>query len=409
MKILIISQYFWPENYGAPVTMREIAEWLLKNGHEVTVLTGFPNYPEGDIYPGYRGRWFQREEFRGIRIVRTWLYATSRTRSIWQRILSQFSFSATLFIGALFTARADVVLNYSPPLPSAFSAAIVSILKRARFVVSLQDLEPERSIELGLVTSRWLVRMLRAVERFVYWRAESLCVLSDGTREYLIRRGVTESKIQVTPNWADGDLIKPAPKQTPFRVEMGLSSEFVVLYSGNMGYTMDLETVIEAAWILRERQDIVFVFVGDGVKRATIQKMAEGLNSVRFMPLQPLERLHHVFGAADLGMVIVSKEATNVSVPSKVYCVMAAARPVIAMCKPGNDVGLVVTEAACGTRVDPGDAAALASAICNYADDPQRVTLEGERARACFEGRFTREIGISNYERVLVQAANASQ
>src|SRR5262249_5556566 len=155
---------------------------------------------------------------------------------------SQFSFSATLLIGALFTARGDVVLNYSPPLPSAFSACIVSILKRARFVVSLQDLEPERSIELGLAKNKWLIGILRAVERFVYRRAETLCVLSEGTRRHLIEKGVPESKIQVTPNWADGDLIKPAPKQTPFRVEMGMTNEFVVLYSGNMGYTMDLET-----------------------------------------------------------------------------------------------------------------------------------------------------------------------
>jgi glycosyltransferase involved in cell wall biosynthesis len=402
MKILLITQYFWPESFGAGVWLRELAEWLTEDGHEVTVLTGFPNHPEGRIFQAYRGRVYQRESYRGIKIIRTWLYTTPRTGGLVSRILSQTSFAASSILGGMVVGKQDLVMYFPPPLPVAFSAWAISRLRSAFLVLSVQDIEPDRSINLGLFTNPRLIRILKWMERFCYERATRICVLSEGMRNTMLAKGVPAEKIRLTPNWANGELIRPLPPSSSLRSELGLNCEFVVLYSGNMGYTMrDLDTVVDAARLLESESDIKFVLAGDGVRRAAVETRAHGLRNVSFLPIQSLERFPNLLATGDLGLVLLSPEGTQASVPSKIYSIMAAGRAVLAICDPECDTARLVRQAGCGVSVLPGSPEELAKLIRVYRDKRDRSCAEGKRARQYFEQHCTPEVCIPRYTAVI--------
>ena len=409
MNITLVSQYYWPESFGAGVWTAELAEWLHTRGHNVSVITGFPNHPEGVVFREYRGKVFETETHNGVAIVRTWLYATPRTRSLWQRVLGQASFSVTLLFGLFSIPRADVVWYASPPLPGTISAWAFARLHGAALAMNLSDLEPERSIALGLFTSRYLIRLLRAVERFSYKHADRICVLSQGTKDWLIARGVPAAKVSVTPNWADGERIKPLPLEDSLHGELGIGpGEFVVLYSGNMGYTMsDLESVVESARLLAGEIDIRFVLAGDGVRRKRLEELAADLNNVTFLPIQSQERYPRLLASADICLVVLNREGTYASVPSKTYSIMAAGKPVFALCEAGNDIVRVVQEAQCGAHVMPGDSKALAETILRYRDDRVLVQEQGARARAHFEQNYAATVGMPIYESIFAEIGGA--
>jgi colanic acid biosynthesis glycosyl transferase WcaI len=405
VKIILISQYYWPESFGAGVWHAALAEWLTGQGHDVTVLTGFPNYPDGIVFAEYRRRVLQREEHNGVQIIRTWLYATQRTLRLWQRVLGQASFSVTFLLGAFFAPRADVVWYESPPLPGTLTSWIVARAHGAGYALTLADLEPQRSVAIGLFRNRPLIWLLENIERTAYRHADRLCVLSEGTKNWLINGGVNADKIRITPNWADGDLIRPLPVSESLREELGIGkNEFVVLYSGNMGYTMsDLEGVVEAAHRLSGYRDIRFVFAGDGVRRDSIETLAAGLKQAMFLPIQSLDRYPRLLATADLCLVVLNREGTYTSVPSKTYSIMAAGKPVLAICESDNDVARVVREADCGAQVFPGDIDALVDSIQSYRNNPLLVEEQGARARAYFEQHYSRSIGMAAYERVFAE------
>lgn len=402
MRLLMIAQYFWPETFGPGVWKREMSEWLVQHGHRVTMITAFPNYPQGVIFPDYRGRFFQIEDFHGVSVIRTWMYAVPRVQSILKRMLSYGSFSVSLLLGGLVAFRPDVVIYLSSPLPGALTAWLVSRWHNVPFVVSVQDIEPERSVELGLLKNRAVIRVFEWMERFVYRHSDRVCVISEGMRQRLIAKGVPPAKLRITYNWADENAIRPRARNDSVREELGLEGKFVVVYSGNMGYTMaDLETVSAAARVLRNDPDIHFLLVGEGVRREALEHQTRDLPQVLFLDFQPLERLPLVLAAGDVCLVLISREGTYVSVPSKTYSVMAAGRPILAVCETVNDTARVVHEAQCGAVVPPGDVDTMVATIQAYKNDPQRSPREGQRARAFFEEHFTLEAGVQRYAEVL--------
>lgn len=405
MKIILISQYYWPESFGAGVWHAALAEWLAGQGHDVTVLTSFPNYPDGIVFPEYRGRVLQREEHNGVRIIRTWLYATQRASSIWRRVLGQAAFSVSLLFGAFFAPRSDVVWYESPPLPGTLTSWIVARVHGAGYALTLADLEPQRSVALGLFRNRLLIWLLAGIERTAYRHVDRLCVLSEGTKNWLNKAGVNADKIRVTPSWADGDLIRPMLSKESLREELGIGEhEFVVLYSGNMGYTMsDLEGVVGAARCLTGERDIRFVLAGDGIRRKTIEALAVGLKQILFLPIQPQGRYSRLLATADLCLVVLNREGTYASVPSKTYSIMAAGKPVMAICESENDVARVVREGDCGAQVLPGDVDGLVDAIRHYRNNPLLVEAQGARARSHFEQYYSQDIGMAAYESVFAE------
>lgn len=404
MRITLISAYYWPESFGAGVWVAEMAEWLVAHGHRVTVITGFPNHPVGEIFPEYRGRVFQQEVHNGVKIVRTWIYPAKRTPGLLKRIAGQLSFSVSLLMATIAIERPEVVWCMSPPLPGALTSWLLSVVHRTPLVLNISDIEPERSISLGLIRGKKMIALLNAMERLAYHCATAICVLSEGTKRWLVHKGVSAEKIYVTPNWADGDFIRPLPRDLSYRSRLGIGDEFVVLYSGNIGYTMqDLSTLIDAARLLQNTSGVRFVIAGDGVRREEMEDRAKGLRNVQFLPIQPRQDLPSLMATADIAVVVVCDQATHASVPSKIYSLMAAGRPVLAICNEANDAARIISEANCGTHVLPGNARGLADVILSYREDPTRAICEGERARKFFELHFTPEICIQNYEAVFQQ------
>jgi colanic acid biosynthesis glycosyl transferase WcaI len=374
-------------------------------GHQVTVLTGFPNYPKRIIFDGYRGKIFMREQIDGVNVFRTYIYV-SPNEALWSRALNFGSFCASAALGGLVVPKPDVIYCIMPPLPLGFSAEFLGLFKCAPVVVNIQDIYPDIAIALGFLRNWLVIRFFQAMERFIYRRAEAIIVISDGFKENLLGKGVVPSKIYVVPNWADPDFLRPGPKDNSFRRQLGVGDRFTLIYSGNLSHNSNLEPVIGAAELLRDRP-FAFVIVGDGVRKAQLERRAQEkqLNNVLFLPFQPLEIYPQVLTAADMNLVTLSTQAAMASVPSKVFKIMASGRPVLAITVQGNEVHRLVSEAKCGLCVSPDDPVALAEALRYAAAHQDELERMGKNGRRYLEDHFSRPKCVAQIEEVLVKAA----
>ena len=262
MRLLLITQLFDPEN---AIKGLSFCEALQKQGHEVEVLTTFPSYPGGRLYPGFRMRVRQVETIRGVKVVRLPSYI-SHGRSAFKRLLSYASFSASAFFYALFVKRPDLVYCYYPPMLGGIAGVFIKKLRRTRLVYDVQDLWPEAVSATGMLRSSFLIHLLDGWISFVYRNSDAIVTLSDGYKRAIAAKGVPEGKIHRIYNWCDESRISrtDSPK--------GNNRFFDILYAGNMGAAQSLRAVIEAAEILQRSGDshIRFIFVGGGVENAMV-------------------------------------------------------------------------------------------------------------------------------------------
>ncbi|MEM2046088.1 MAG: glycosyltransferase family 4 protein [Candidatus Bathyarchaeia archaeon] len=405
MHVLLISQYFWPESVGASIWIRELVTDLVDMGHQVTVLTGFPNYPKRVIFEGYRGKVFMQECMGRVKIIRTYIYA-SPNEALWSRALNFGSFCASAALGGLIAPRPDVIYCTMPPLPLGISAEFLGFVKRVPVVVNVQDIYPDIAVALGFLRNRLIIRFFQWMERFIYQHAAAIVVISEGFKDNLLGKGVSPQKIHIVPNWADPDSIRPGPKDNPFRKQIGLGNRFVVIYSGNLSYNSNLEPVIEAAELLQE-EPFAFVIVGDGAHKPLLEhKVREkGLKNVYFLPFQPLEMYPQVLTAADINLVTLNTQAAMASVPSKVFKIMASGTPVLAITVKGTDLYRLVLEANCGLCVPPDDPIALAKALQYAAAHQNELEHMGANGRRYLEEHFSRQKCVGEIETILKSIA----
>ena len=410
MRVLIVSNYYYPESVGAGIWVRELAAGLRDRGHAVAVLTSFPSYPGGEIFPEYRGRRQMRETIDGIEVVRTYTYATP-SKSFWPRIVSFGAFCLSAAPGYWRWRRpVDVVYAILPPLPLGVAACAIAKGSGARLVVDVQDIYPDIAVALNYLRNPAAVAFFRRMERWIYGRAERIVVISEGFRQNLLGKGVAPAKIDVVPNWADPDEIVPGPADNAFRRETGThNGELLVLYSGGLTHNADMQPVLDAAAQLRGLP-IRFAIVGDGVqKRALIERAASaGLENVKFYPFQPIGRYGEALAAADVTLVALNSAATLASVPSKIYKQMAAARPIVAITNPGNELSRLVMDAQCGVTVPPGDSERLANVLRDALSKRAAFAEMGQRGRAYLERNCSRKTCIARIEAVLVEACAES-
>ena len=403
MKILIVSQYYWPEDFAAGVYVPELAERLAAFGHEVSVITGPPNYPTGRIHPGYN-RPFRVEKRNGVQIIRGWFVPSPRSSGAARRGLTAVSFAASAVAAGLGRrSRPDVVLGLSPPVFMGAAAGLLARRWRAPWLLNVKDLFTDSVIAAGLASPGLLTSGLAALERTVYRSATHIVTNAEGFAEYL-RGVVPPERVTVVPDWADGDFIRPASRATALREAWGLGNKFVVLYSGSIGYSSDLETLLGAASALAGMPETAFVIVGDGVKLAGLREQASslGLANVSFFPLQPRERVPEVLATADMTVVTLSAAGGRVSTQGKLYSLLAAGRPVLAIVPPGNDARRVIESSGCGWVVDSGDVAGTAAVIREACADPSMAAERGRRARARFDGDFSLDICARRFEQRLL-------
>ncbi len=400
MRILIVSQYYWPEDFSAGVFIRELAETLVKRGHKVTVLTDFPHYPEGKIHAGYRNKLFQIQYKDGVRILRSFIYAVPRNKSLRLRSLPYLSFALSALPAAAFSGGQDIAYIHVPVLPLGYGSLFISRLKRIPCVLGVKDLSAEALVQAGKLKRGGKFRLIEKCERYLYNAADHVQVPGASHKQRLMEWNIPESKITIIPDWADPGIIRPMPKQNEFRKSHGLHDKFVVLYSGNMGYSSDLETVIEAAYKLKNFPRIHFILVGDGVKRTGLEQKAAtyGLANATFLPFQSREVFSQVLAAADACLLTLNRQFTGVATQGKMYNIMSAGRPLLAVMDQSACGADLITTEQLGAVTAPGDSAALARVISEWQTQPELLESFGRRARRVLEERFTVEICVQQFE-----------
>ncbi|ROM90402.1 glycosyltransferase family 4 protein [Pseudomonas brassicacearum] len=380
VRVLLLTQWFDPEpTFKGLVFARE----LVRQGFDVEVITGFPNYPGGKIYPGFKMRLIQRELIDGVRVTRLPLYP-SHGQSGAGRIVNYVSFAATsLFYGLFFSKRADVIYAYHPPLTVGIVATIIRFFRRIPVVYDIQDLWPDTLRATGMFANEKALNLVSKVCNYVYKNVDQLVVLSPGFKRLLVERGVPESKIEIIYNWCAEDLLVSSGNQLP--ANFPNASRFRVLFAGNMGKAQALDSVLDAANLLQERSiELVFVFLGGGVEVERLKQKAEanGLRNVVFLPSVPMSDVGSYLANADALLVHLKKDPLfTVTIPSKTQAYMAVGKPLL-MAVDGDAADLVRLSG-CGLVAESENPESLAAAV-------QSLHLAGDRSRneMAEKGRF---------------------
>jgi len=402
MHILFINQFFPPEVEPSATKVYEVGSELVRLGHQVKVITGFPNYPTGIRPPEYRGKLVQTEEWGGIQVLRTALFTASTSRFMF-RTLSHFSFLLSSLLRSLGSGQCDVIICSSPPLEIALSGVLVSLIKHRPLVLEIRDLWPDEIIQPGYLRNPLLISVAKWVESIAYRRAVKIVPVSHGFVPYLVNEGVPDNKIEVNINGTDTTLFRPDASGAKLeRKKLGLDSRFVAIYAGTHGLQHHLETVLEAANMLKSHSDIIFLLVGDGKEKnklLTLQRKLS-LRNVLFLPTQPRHRISRMIAAADVCLVHTEKILINTrNIQAKMFDYMASGCPIIV----GADGQMreLIERASAGIFVGAENAQGMAKAILRlYNYNGLRKQL-GENGRKYALKHFSRQIIAKQYVQLL--------
>jgi glycosyltransferase involved in cell wall biosynthesis len=406
VRIAFLSHYFPPE-IGAPAARVSELARVWAESQDVTVLTGFPNHPTGRIPPEYRGRVFAREQKDGYAVFRCWLYATPN-EGFFKRTLGHLSFMVTSFLaGAFRLRRPDVLVATSPTFFSVFAAWALGTLYRAPFVFEVRDLWPGIFVELGILKNRTLIRILEGLELWLYRRAALVVTVTRGFDEDIVRRGIPAEKVVVIPNGADLERYSPGSARQSVREQMGAGpSDFLVLYIGAHGISHALERILEAVDRLRGSPRIRFAFVGEGARKADLVRIASerGCANVAFLPGQARDGVPDFYRAADLCLVpLRDVPLFSTFIPSKMFEIMACARPIVASVR--GEASEILEASGGAVVVAPEAAQALADAVEALSRDPRKCAELGLKGRRYVEEHFDRRVLAGKYLTALERIA----
>ncbi|WP_412030344.1 sugar transferase [Deinococcus yunweiensis] len=401
MRILLITQWFEPEP-----TLKGFmfARELQRLGHEVEILTGFPNYPGGKLYPGYRVRPFQREMIEGIPVLRVPLYP-SHDRSGARRALNYASFAASAAIGALLMRRPDVAYVYHPPATVGLPAIVLNALKGVPFVYDIQDLWPDTLAATGMLEQHRVLSAVGGWMNRIYRSAAHITVLSPGFKDRLVSRGVPDRKVTVVPNWtSEGGGANQGPFTKP--EEPGFAGHFNVVFAGTMGKAQGLETVLDAAEELKSEPQVRFVMIGGGVEAGQLEASAQlrGLDNVTFLPRRPVSEISSILAAADALLVHLKDDALfEITIPSKTQAYMYAGKPILMGVR--GDAASLIGHASAGVAFDPENAHALAQAVRHLAALPkEQLVAMGDAGRRYYDEHLSLRQGAQQFSSLLEKA-----
>jgi len=403
MRVLLLSQYFFPEVGATQTRMYEFARALAEVGHEVDVLTEFPNHPVGIIPSEYAGRLMEVDRTRPFRILRVWVF-TSPRKTFWTRLGFYGSFFAMALLGSLrLRSRYDAVVATSPPLPVAMAGLLISRLKRAAFVMDVRDLWPKAAQALGELSNPHLYRLAKAMEQRLYEKADRVTATTRSFCQYITGRGIPADKIVHLPNGTLEEVFTPERGDADLRHRLGLESKFVVTYAGLHGIAQGLTTVLEVADRLRSEEDVEFLFIGEGPQKSQLMAHAAqlGLERVRFLPAVPLEQSAHYLNASDALLVPLARDPVfDMFVPSKLFDGMACGKPILL--SVDGEAREILEEAGGGLFVEPGDADALTKAIRYLFAHPDLRKEMGERGRLFVTQHYRRRMQARQFAQVVI-------
>ena len=401
MRLLVVCPHYEPDLAPTGVVMAAIVSELESRGHDIRVVTSLPWYRQHKVEPEWRGPLVRRgRTSSGVSVTRVHPFPTARG-NIAARAAGFAGFTVLAAAAAIASRpRPDAVLAMSPPMSLGLAGWAAARRWRVPFVFNVQDIFPDAAIDAGAIRGRRLIAGARCLERFLYGRADAVTVLSEdmatNVRAKLdARRGTV---VPVIPNFCDTGRIRPRSRLTAYRAEHGLEDRTVVMYAGNVGLSQPLDLVVSAARSFRHRDDVVFVVNGDGSARPALEASAAGLDNLVFADYQPPERLGEVLASADIHVIPLRRGLARSSVPSKLYSILAAARPVVASVDPGTEVTRVLESAGCGLWVAPEDPAAFCEAVGSLLDHPGRGEAMGRRGRSFIETQMTPSAVAGAYE-----------
>lgn len=405
MKILFLTDNFPPErNAPASRTYEHAVEWV-KAGHQVTVITTAPNFPEGRIYEGFRNRWRSEDVMDGIRVIRVWSFVAPNSGFV-KRILDYVSFMVTGGMAALRAPRPDVLVSTSPQFFCAVAGWVVSRLRRLPWVFELRDLWPASIIAVGALKRNLAIRLLERLELRMYRDADAIVAVSRAFLRNLSARGIDPNKIEVVLNGADLGRYRPQPKDPGLVEQLKLQGKFVVGYLGTHGMAHALEKVVDAAALLKQHREIVFLFVGAGARREFVENLVHEklLPNVIMLPAQPKEHMAALWSIHDLALIPLANHSLFTSViPSKMFEAMAMGIPIL-MSIPEGEATNLLTECGAGVVVPPEQPAIMANTILALAGDSNRTKHLSETAINAAKG-YTRAHQASLMLQILEQVA----
>lgn len=409
MNLLVLCPHYAPDVAPTGEVMTSIVEALARRGHRVHVITSLPWYRDHDVDPAWAGRPWRRESTPWGRITRIHPFPTDKT-NIPARALAFLGFTGAATAAALFSRGAvDAAMVMSPPLPLGAAGWVAAVTRGIPWVFNIQDVFPDVAVELGAISDPRVIRAAAWTERFLYRRADAVTVLSEDLRDNVAAKleGHRPQKVRVIPNFVDTERITPADPMTDYRREHGLGDATVVMYAGNVGLSQSLELVVTAARRFSDRTDVVFVVNGGGSALEDLRTSAAGLDNVVFVPMQPRERLAEVLASGDVHVIPLRRGLARSSVPSKLYSILAAGRPVLASVDAGTEVARTVEAAQAGLAVDPEDPDAFCAAVEELVGSPSRRSEMGAAGRD-FVMRWASPDGVAeSYEELFIELVRA--
>jgi len=398
MKIVYVSHYFSPE-IGAPsARIHEMARAWIREGHQVEVITGFPNHPHGQVYPGYERQRYLQEELDGIQVHRVWTYITPNQGLI-RRTLGHISLwvSALLF-AAKHIESPDLIIGTSPTLFSVMAARRLALLRRVPLVMEVRDLWPGIFVDLGVITNPLVIKMLEMWEMWMYRQADKIVTVTEGFRANIIKRGIDTAKIHTIPNGADLSYFQPGEKPSSLARDLNLEGKFVVLYLGAHGISQGLDAVLDAAVQLSELEEIVFLLVGDGSKKDELvyKARSEQIENVIFHPPISKEVVPAYYNLADICLVPLRDVALfSTFIPSKIFEIMAMGKAIIASLR--GEAADILRSSEGAVIVEPEDTPGIVKAIKSLKNDPQRRVKLGQNGRKYVEVNYSRRSLAAKY------------
>lgn len=381
MRILYLSQYFPPEAGATQTRAYEMAKTWIALGHQVTILTEFPNHPSGIIPSRYRGKLFEQVELDGIDVIRVWV-KSSPIKSFRNRMLFYISFMINASLAGLFRARGkfDLIYATSPPLFVGGAALTLSYLKNIPLVFEVRDLWPESAVALGELSSPKAISLATLLEERCYQRSIQVVVVTRGIYDRLMERGINGSKLCFIPNGANTDLFTySASSRDQVRAELGLQDKFIAIYAGIHGLAQGLETVLSTARLLQSERDIHIVLIGDGPKKAELLALAStyDLPNLTMLPEKPCEQIPGYLSAADIALIPLKKaDIFKSALPSKIFDAWSCAVPVLLTID--GEARSIVEKITGGIYAPPENPEKLAEALILLRDNPDERHIMGE-------------------------------
>jgi glycosyltransferase involved in cell wall biosynthesis len=395
-RLLVLNQYYWPGLEATAYLLSQLCAALAED-FDVTVVTGRLAIPRADP---------ERTSHEGVEIVRVRSTAFDRS-SLLLRALNYITYLGFSLRAGLTARRPDVVLCMTDPPVIADAALVIARRFRAPLVVVSQDVFPEIAVELRRLESKPLIGLLQRLIGFYLRRADRVVAIGETMRKRLEKKGAPPERIVVIPNWVDTEAIRPAPKDNEWAREQQLTDRFVVMHSGNIGHAQNLDALVRATTFLRDLDDLSVLIIGGGAQHAALLELSERLDAdqVRFLGYQPRETLSLSLSAANVHVVGLASGLSGYVVPSRLYGVLAAGRPVIVAADPESETARLVEQEGCGVVVPPGRPELLAGAIRSAHDGELDLVEMGRRGREYVVREADRTVAFERYRSMLRELA----